>query len=185
MKNLLLIIGISFSFSAFNQSFHPSEKYSLKGLEREEVQAFVDEHYDDTTQHLYAYLSSSDYPAIDFMPIWIQWPELFDSYTLTEWENPGYENVERILKIEIDYAACCSDIHYHYFIQRNDGSWYALPTISWVGCDWPQDSEDYIFDAAGSNIGHAILSHDTDGNVIDTQIILSLYWDGEEAIAPH
>ena len=43
-------------------------------------------------------------------------PDTFETVIISSLKNPGLEGVEEVIKVEIEYLACCAFVETHYFL---------------------------------------------------------------------
>lgn len=184
-KSLLIFSFLLLHFNGCSQGFEKTHEYAYTGADRQAVYEFYERHHQEEGKHMYLNIVLTEKPNEVLTRVLIEWPETYDSTYLEVWEEPGLKNVDKILKVQVEYAACCYNIHAHYFLITNQGDWIQVPGIEYVMCDWPADIEEYKVDANNSLLGRVLLTHNSEGKVVDSQLIESLYWDGEKLIAPH
>ena len=143
-KTILGISGILIATFSFGQKSVPAEEYliiqpkiELDALywtiphdERKPIKVFLTAK-DDTNKII------QNFNIVDL-------ETYYESaiYTLT---NPDLKNVKQVIKVELEYSACCSDIKSYYFLLTNAGKWTSLPVISNVHCDGPEPFHEYRF----------------------------------------
>ncbi|WP_438711252.1 hypothetical protein ACSTS3_22225 [Aquimarina muelleri] len=86
--------------------------------------------------------------------------ELFEDIFISTLENPGLEGISKVIKMEIEYLACCAHVEAYYYIIKDDLSIVALPNLKNVYCENSDTDYQYIF----PNQEYGIK-----GNILETQ----------------
>ncbi len=72
--------------------------------------------------------------------------ELFEDIFITTLENPGLDGVSEVIKMEVEYLACCAHVEAYYFTVSDDGDTIvALPELKNVYCENSDTDYQYIF----------------------------------------
>ena len=71
--------------------------------------------------------------------------ELFEDVFISTLENPGLEGVSKVIKMEIEYLACCAHVEAYYYMIKDDLSIVALPHLKNVYCENSDTDYQYIF----------------------------------------
>ena len=110
--------------------------------------------------------------------------DLFDSVLVREWIDPGYKNVERILWVQFEYAACCYDYEVHYYLVTKKGNLVPLPSIYYSMCDYPGEIEEYEYHPDEGVIHHVINMYVGKGQIEESTEVETLFWDGKKLSGP-
>lgn len=86
--------------------------------------------------------------------------ELFEDIFITTLENPGLEGISKVIKMEIEYLACCAHVEAYYYMLKEDNTIVALPELKNVYCENSDTDFQYIF----PNQEYGIK-----GNILETQ----------------
>ncbi|WP_024772008.1 hypothetical protein [Aquimarina macrocephali] len=86
--------------------------------------------------------------------------ELFEDIFITALENPGLEGVSKVIKMEVEYLACCAHVESYYYMLKEDNTIVALPELNNVYCENSDSDFQYIF----PNQEYGI-----EGNILQTQ----------------
>ena len=138
MKNLAIIIVLFQSFQfVYAQEFMETEKYLV-----------TTEITDQGKEHP-AYvinLVRSGNSSEKISTLTIDDTELFEDIFITTLENPGLEGISEVIKMEIEYLACCAHVEAYYFTVSNDGDTIvSLPELKNVYCEDSNTDFQYIF----------------------------------------
>ncbi|EZH73635.1 hypothetical protein ATO12_17005 [Aquimarina atlantica] len=71
--------------------------------------------------------------------------ELFEDIFITALENPGLEGVSKVIKMEVEYLACCAHVEAYYYMLKEDNTIVALPELKNVYCENSDSDFQYIF----------------------------------------
>lgn len=71
--------------------------------------------------------------------------ELFEDIFITALENPGLEGVSKVIKMEVEYLACCAHVEAYYYMLKEDNTIVALPELKNVYCENSDTDFQYIF----------------------------------------
>ena len=72
-------------------------------------------------------------------------PDTFETVIISSLKNPGLEGVEEVIKVEIEYLACCAFVETHYFLATEDADFIALPQIENTYCEETYTELNYTF----------------------------------------
>lgn len=86
--------------------------------------------------------------------------ELFEDIFITALENPGLEGISKVIKMEVEYLACCAHVESYYYMLKEDNTIVALPELKNVYCENSDTDFQYIF----PNQEYGI-----QGNILETQ----------------
>ncbi len=175
MKNCILLAFALCFFTAQAQDFKTSEKYALVNQrtigQEEEGGALIDLVVADDTSNVVATIKIGEL-------------ELFEGIQISVLLNPGLETITEILKVEVEYAACCSGTQSYYFLVNNEQEYTALPLLENVYCDMPQADTHYIFPSQAHGKEDIILRaelHYTEKYTIkDIKVLQSFVWNDDD-----
>ncbi|WP_074407523.1 MULTISPECIES: hypothetical protein [Aquimarina] len=71
--------------------------------------------------------------------------ELFEDIFITTLENPGLEGISKVIKMEVEYLACCAHVEAYYYMLKEDNTIVALPELKNVYCENSDTDFQYIF----------------------------------------
>ncbi len=71
--------------------------------------------------------------------------ELFEDIFISTLESPGLEGISKVIKMEIEYLACCAHVEAYYYMIKEDLSIVALPHLKNVYCENSDTDYQYIF----------------------------------------
>jgi hypothetical protein len=182
MKNLILfafLLGVCVTNA---QEFQLTDKYNVTnqrfiGQEEEDTWAIDVIDTDNPERHL-ATLTIADFGLLDEIRISV----------LT---SPDLENISEILKVTLEYSACCSSTEEYYYLVTNDNDFIALPSIKNEYAYDPISDIHYIFPnhsfGKEGTILRAVLKYTETYTTKDITVLRSIAWndddfDNEEAI---
>lgn len=87
--------------------------------------------------------------------------ELFEDIFISTLENPGLDGISEVIKMEIEYLACCAHVQSYYFLIDKDQNLISLPQISNVYCEDSNTDFQYIFPNQEYGIPNNILETQT------------------------
>ncbi len=153
MKKVAIIIILfqSFQFLQAQKGFEKSEKY------------LVTTEITDQGQEYPTYvvnLVRSDNSSEKISTLTINDTELFEDIFITTLENPGLNGVSEVIKMEVEYLACCAHVESFYYMVQENGEVTALPKLKNIYCEESDTDFQYIF----PNQEYGI-----DGNILSTQ----------------
>ncbi|MFD2562836.1 hypothetical protein [Aquimarina rubra] len=97
--------------------------------------------------------------------------ELFEDIFITTLENPGLEGISEVIKMEVEYLACCAQVESYYFLVTDDSNTIIpLPQLTNVYCENADTDTQYTF----PNQEYGIK-----GNILETE---TLYKETSEII---
>ncbi|WP_378178544.1 hypothetical protein [Aquimarina sp. SS2-1] len=97
--------------------------------------------------------------------------ELFEDIFITTLENPGLEGISEVIKMEVEYLACCAQVEAYYFLVTEDSNTIIpLPQLTNVYCENADTDTQYTF----PNQEYGIK-----GNILETE---TLYKETSEII---
>lgn len=71
--------------------------------------------------------------------------ELLEGVYVTTLDNPGLEGVSKVVKMEIEYLACCAYVKSFYYLLKDDNSVVAMPELNNTYCEDTNSDLQYIF----------------------------------------
>ena len=160
MKNSIVLIVLLFGFQmAQAQEFLPTEKYAVvkQAMNKENE-------YDSYAFHLV----QEGMPSELLSTIIIEDDELFEGVQISVLESPDLTGVLEIIKIEVEYAACCSGVEDYYFMVTDANDLVSLPMLENVYCEGPEPNFQYIFPNQ---------SHGTEGAILKTRVFYDEAYD--------
>ncbi|MCK8521393.1 hypothetical protein M0D21_07435 [Aquimarina sp. D1M17] len=153
MKNVAIIIILfqSFQFLNAQKGFTKTDRY------------LVTTEITDQEQDYPAYvvnLVRTDNSSEKISTLTIEDTELFEDIFITTLENPGLEGVSEVIKMEVEYLACCAHVESYYYMVKEGGEIVALPNLQNVYCEDSDTDYQYIFPNQEYGIA---------GNILQTQ----------------
>ncbi|MDH7447659.1 hypothetical protein [Aquimarina sp. 2201CG14-23] len=154
MKNVIiffiLIIGFQFMKA---QSFQKTEKYRV-----------VTEIKKNGTEHPTCIVNLVRLGGIseNLSTLTINDTELFEDIFITTLENPGLDGVSEVIKMEVEYLACCAQVETYYFMVTNDNELVSLPQLTNIYCEDSNTDSQYTF----PNQEYGI-----EGNILETETL--------------
>ncbi|WP_109433894.1 MULTISPECIES: hypothetical protein [Aquimarina] len=153
MKNVAIIIILfqSFQFVNAQQGFAETQNF----LVTTEIMNQDQEH----PSYVINLVRSED-DSQKISTLTIEDTELFEDIFITTLENPGLEGISEVIKMEIEYLACCAHVEAYYYMVKEDNTIVALPELRNVYCENSDTDFQYIF----PNQEYGIK-----GNILETQ----------------
>ncbi|MEW7290313.1 hypothetical protein [Aquimarina sp. 2304DJ70-9] len=139
MKNVVIIIVLfqSFQFIYAQKGFIDTKKY----LVTTEITDQGKEHPAYVVNLVRSRNSSETISTLT-----INDTELFEDIFITTLENPGLKGISEVIKMEVEYLACCAHVEAYYFTVSEDGDTIvALPELKNVYCEDSNTDFQYIF----------------------------------------
>ncbi|WP_299434418.1 hypothetical protein [uncultured Aquimarina sp.] len=87
--------------------------------------------------------------------------ELFEDIFITTLEDPGLEGISEVIKMEVEYLACCAQVESYYFMITNDNKLVSLPQLTNVYCENSNTDSQYTFPNQEYGIKGNILETET------------------------
>jgi len=87
--------------------------------------------------------------------------ELFEDIFITTLENPGLDGISEVIKMEIEYLACCAEVKTYYFLMTEMGEPVTLPKLTNVYCEDSNTDSQYTFPNQEYGIEGSILETET------------------------
>lgn len=183
MKNfLLLVLLYALGLPCLAHDFIRSEKYIIQ----------VPEYEIDWTkppadrEKLSAYLSLATDTSTKLQTIPLVEYETYDGYSIWVLENPKLEGIREVLRVEMDYFACCVNIDCFYYLITDEGEWIKLPVLENLACDGPEPIKEYRFPVQKFGLEQAILqtiSFQNQQYQVDSIALVKKYaWDGKTSV---
>jgi len=147
---LILIIGFQFMKA---QSFQKTEKYAavteIKDNESENPTCIVNLiRLGGISENLAAFTINDT--------------ELFEDIFITTLENPGLEGISEVIKMEVEYLACCAQVESYYFMITDDNDTIIpLPQLTNIYCENSNTDSQYTFPNQEYGIQGNILETET------------------------
>ncbi|MBP2831614.1 hypothetical protein J8281_05375 [Aquimarina sp. U1-2] len=138
MKNLVIIIVL---FQSFQLIYAQGEFVTTKKY-------IVTTEISDRGQDYPAYhvsLVRADNSSDIISTLTIADTELFEDIFITTLENPGLEGISEVIKMEVEYLACCAHVASYYFMIDHDNNIVELPEVKNVYCEDSDTDFQYIF----------------------------------------
>jgi len=154
MKNVAIIIILfqSFQYIHAQNDFIETKKYLV-------TTQITDQ--ENELPALVVNLVRSENSSEKISTLTIDDTELFEDIFITTLENPGLDGISEVIKMEVEYLACCAHVEAHYFTVSEDGDTIvALPELKNVYCENSDTDYQYIF----PNQEYGI-----EGNILQTQ----------------
>ncbi|TMM56625.1 hypothetical protein FEE95_08960 [Maribacter algarum] len=180
MKNSILLsltfLTCTFGLSVTNaQQFRTTEKYTLineRGIGQEEEGA-----------------AQIDFVALEdngetIAILDIGSLELLEDVHVTLLSEPNLEDISEILKVELEYSACCTSTDTYYFLVTDENDFIALPKLENEYCGETQLDMHYIFPSQECGQEGAILKAElqyTETYTIkDIDVLQSIVWNDDD-----
>lgn len=153
MKKYTLLFSLIFIFHiGLSQEFTPSKVYTVK---KTVVNSAT------TTPTYILNLADAGGPLKNVSPLTINDTELFEEVFVSTLKNPGLDGVREIIKLEVEYYACCAYVDAFYYILKEDATVVEIPRIQNVYCEDTSSDYRYIFPNQEFGI---------EGNVLKTKV---------------
>lgn len=88
--------------------------------------------------------------------------ELFEDIFITTLENPGIEGISEVIKMEVEYLACCAQVESYYYLVTDDDKLITLPQLTNIYCENSNTDSQYTF----PNQEYGI-----EGNILETETL--------------
>ncbi len=110
--------------------------------------------------------------------------ELLEDVRIAVLSDPGLEDVREVLKIELEYIACCANTETYYFLVNRENDFTALPKIDNLYCDAVESDEHYVFpnEAYGREgaILRAELWYAETNTIEEIEVLQSIVWNDDD-----
>lgn len=87
--------------------------------------------------------------------------ELFEDIFITTLEKPGLEGISEVIKMEVEYLACCAEVDSYYFMVNDENELIKLPHLTNVYCENSNTDSQYTFPTQEYGISGNILETET------------------------
>ncbi len=87
--------------------------------------------------------------------------ELFEDIFITTLEDPGLEGISEVIKMEVEYLACCAQVESYYFMVTDDDKIVSLPQLTNIYCENSDTDSQYTFPNQKYGIKGNILETET------------------------
>ncbi|WP_025741568.1 hypothetical protein [Aquimarina pacifica] len=175
MKNVAIIIILlqSFQFVSAQEGFAETEKFFVTT----EIMDQKEEH----SPYVITLVRSGD-KVKKLSTLTIEDTELFEDIFLTTLENPGLAGVSEVIKMEVEYLACCAHVETFYYMVKEDQTVVPLPEIQNVYCENSDTDYQYIFPNQEHGVEGSILYtqtfyNDTSTNINNINLKQSFTWN--------
>ncbi len=173
-KIILLVFALSL-YTTNAQEFKTTNKYTLTNVrsmgQEEEGKALID-------------LVVSEDRSNRIATVEITELELLEGIQITVLSNPNLEEISEILKVEVEYAACCSSTEGYYFLVTDAGDFIALPRLENLYCDTTRSDTHYVFpsQAFGQEgmVLRAALQYNETYTVKDIKVLQGFVWKDDD-----
>ncbi|KAA1245408.1 hypothetical protein [Aquimarina sp. RZ0] len=88
--------------------------------------------------------------------------ELFEDIFITTLENPGLQGISEVIKMEIEYLACCAEVESYYFMITDKNEVVSLPRLTNVYCENSNTDSQYTFPNQ---------KYGVEGNILETETL--------------
>lgn len=153
MKNVAIIIILfqGFQFISAQRSFAETKDFlvTTKPIETEP----------ESLSYIVNLVSAED-QSKKISSLVVEDTELFEDIFITTLDDPGLEGVSEVIKLEVEYLACCAHVEAYYYLIKDDNSIVALPELTNVYCEGSDTDFQYTF----PNQEYGI-----QGNILQTQ----------------
>ncbi|WP_378186498.1 hypothetical protein ACE939_15120 [Aquimarina sp. W85] len=151
-KHIFLFSFIFILHFGFSQEFKPSTDYKIN-------KAIVNT--PDGSPSYILSLTDINGTLKDVSPLTITDTELYEEVFVSTLENPGLEGVREIVKLEVEYYACCAHVDAFYYMIKDDATIVEIPKLQNVYCEGTNSDYRYIFPNQDFGI---------EGNVLKTKV---------------
>lgn len=138
MKNVAIIIILfqSFQFVYAQKGFIETENYI--------VTTEIKDQGKDNPAYI-VNLVRADESSDTISTLTISDTELFEDIFISTLENPGLEGISEVIKMEVEYLACCAHVESYYFMVGENNDVIELPELKNVYCEDSDTDFQYIF----------------------------------------
>ena len=145
MYKILFFSLLSFiSFNSLSQDFKTSDQYAITPKLSQIGEDYWKTPYEDR-EPIIAYLVSKADTTKHLMKLELESLETFEAYRVEVMENPGISQVDKVVKLSLEYLGCCSTYENFYLLHTKSGEYKVLPEINYNHCDGPTPVEEYRF----------------------------------------
>ncbi len=140
MKNITIILVLLFGIQFSNaQEFKTTLDYIIDTK-------IVDKQ--DEYQPRKVYLRATDNISETIAAFAIE-GDAFEGIAITVLEAPELDEVTSVIKVDIEYLACCASVESYYFLETTNKGYVALPKLENVYCDASGTTIAYAFPSQG------------------------------------
>ena len=112
--------------------------------------------------------------------------DFFMDVTIKVLENPELNNVEKIIKVEFEFLACCFNYESVYFVQTTNNEIIKLQELDYMQCEYATEKTEYIFPNQKFGKPNVILTTESflneDQETIDINILNTTIWEEKDAV---
>ena len=153
MKNSIIFFILLISFQFMNaQSFNKTDKYKVVTEIKENGTEFPT---------YVVNLVRSGGISEKLSTVTIDDTELFEDIFITALENPGLEGVSKVIKMEVEYLACCAEVNSYYYMITDDNQLVLLPELTNIYCENGNTNSQYTFPSQEYSVKGNILQTET------------------------
>ncbi len=173
MKNYIIILALVFGFQyAKAQDFQETDKYiavnKLTTKQQEYGFSLIDIVATNDASNKIATIEIEDF-------------DLFEGLNVTTLSNPNLKNISEVIKVDVEYVACCAHVETYYFLATTDGDYVSLPAIENVYCEDTLASNHYTFPSQTFGKENTILTTKAHYNeaydIKDIEVLKQMVWD--------
>ncbi len=173
MKKIIFLLSILFGINTIQgQEFKETEKYTLinqLSAKEHEYTTYID------------VVATNDQPD-KITTLKVSYLDALEDITLTVLSNPNIENITEVIKVDILYTSCCSNLETHYFMVTESGEYISLPVIENTYCEDTSSEVQYIFPGQASGRENTIVKAEV-YDMYDYEVIQSIVWNDDELAA--
>jgi hypothetical protein len=175
MKNLILfafILGVCVTNA---QEFQLTDKYNVTN------QRMNDQELEDSWL---VDVIVSENPGNRLGTLTISDFGLLDEIRISVLKKPELENVSEVLKVTLEYSACCASTEEFYYLVTNDNDFIALPSVKNEYAYDPISDIHYIFPNQSfgkeGTILRAALQYTETYTIKDIKVLRSIAWNDDD-----
>ncbi len=136
MKKLgTLLIALISIFMVNAQQFETAMDYAI-------IEDIKDKGQEYSPYNIQLVKTHSQEPLASFT---ISDPDNFETVIISKLQNPGLNGVDEVIKVDIEYLACCAFVETYYFLATEDADFIALPQIENTYCKESLSELSYTF----------------------------------------
>ncbi|APQ16136.1 hypothetical protein A9200_10830 [Maribacter hydrothermalis] len=109
---------------------------------------------------------------------------LLDEIRISVLSNPDLEDINEILKVTVEYNACCSSTEEYYYLVSNDNDFISLPGIKNEYAYEPITDIHYIFPnqlfGKEGTILRAALQYTETATIKEIKVLRSIAWNDDD-----
>ncbi|WP_339724429.1 hypothetical protein [Maribacter stanieri] len=175
MKNLILFIAVLSVYITNAQEFQLTDTYNVanqRTIGQEEEDTWVlDVIVSENPGNSLGTLTISDFG-------------LLDEIRISVLKNPELENISEVLKVTLEYSACCASTEEFYYLVTNDNDFIALPSVKNEYGYEPISDIHYIFPNQSfgkeGTILRAALQYTETYTIKDIKVLRSIAWNDDD-----